>query len=74
MLIFLIMTLARVLLLHVRGPGLKSRDVEFIGLHQRLRHGENIRDESIQEIQGHGLADDHTEDLSLVFFWREGII
>ena len=62
--------LDRVLVLE-RLPDL---EVDLVAVHDILGHGEDVGDQAVEQIHGHGFADDDTEDFGALFFGREGVV
>lgn len=48
--------------------------VDFVAVHHVLCDSEDIRDESIEKVEGHAFAHDHAQDLGAVFFGWEGVV
>ena len=49
-------------------------EVDLVAGHDVLRHGEDVGDQAVEQIHGHGFADDDTEDFGALFFGREGVV
>jgi len=69
-------TRAAVRLLH-RGlvlERLPDFQVDLVAVHDVLRHGEDVGDQAVEQVHGHGFAYDDAEDLGAFFFRREGVV
>jgi hypothetical protein len=49
-------------------------EVDLVAVHDVLRHGEDVCDQAVEQVHGHGFADDHAQDLGAVFFGGEGVV
>ena len=52
----------------------QSLQVRRIRVHQRLRHGKDVGNQAVQQVERHGLAHHDAEDLGRLLGWREGIV
>ena len=53
---------------------LPDLEVDLVAVHDVLGHGEDVRDQAVEQIHRHGLADDNTQDFGAIFFGWEGIV
>lgn len=53
---------------------LPDLEVDLVAVDDVLGHGEDVGDQAIEQVQGHGLADDDAQDLGGIFFGREGVV
>ncbi len=68
-------SLAGVLLFKVAGCSwLEGCQVDGVRVHELLRHGTDVCDETVQKVEGHAFADDDAEDFSFFFFGGEGVV
>lgn len=63
-------TLGRVLVLE----WLPDFEVDLVAVHDVLGHGEDVRDQAVEQVHRHGFADDDAQDLGGVLFGREGVV
>ena len=67
--------LARMLLLKMACRArLERRQINRVGFDKLLGGGADICDETIEQIKGHGFADDDAQDFGFVTRGREGIV
>lgn len=53
---------------------LPDLEVDLVAVDNVLGHGEDVGDQAVEQVQGHGLADDNAQDLGGIFFGREGVV
>ena len=53
---------------------LERCQVNRIGIDELLRRGADVRDQSVQEVEGHAFSDDDAEDFCLLFCRGKGIV
>jgi hypothetical protein len=53
---------------------LPDLEVDLVAVHDVLGHGEDVRDQAVEQIHRHGLADDNTQDFGAIFFGWEGVV
>lgn len=74
MLLLMVHPLTHVVFLDIRGARLEGRQIDGVGVHEIFRHGYDIRDETVQQVNGHAFSNDDAEDLGLVFGRGERVI
>jgi len=53
---------------------LPDLEVDLVAVHDVLGHGEDVRDQTVEQVHRHGLADDDAQDFGSVFFGWEGVV
>jgi hypothetical protein len=48
--------------------------VDLVAVHHILRHGEDVGDQAVEQVHGHGFAHDDAQDFGAVFFGWEGVV
>jgi len=48
--------------------------VDFVAVHHVLRHGEDVGDQAVEQVHGHGFTHDNAQNFCAVFFGWEGVI
>ena len=69
-----IMSHTRVLFLDAGGAGLEGGEVHLVGTHERLGHRDDVRDQAVEEVEGHAFSDYDAEDLGFVFGGWEWVV
>ena len=64
----------RMLLLRAAVKRLPGLQVDGVGVHDVLGDGEDVGDEAIEEVKGHGFADDDAENFGGFFTWGKGVV
>jgi hypothetical protein len=49
-------------------------EVDFVAVHDVLRHGEDVGDQAVEQVHRHGFADDDAQNLGSFFFGGEGVV
>lgn len=66
MLVLMIDALALMLLLNASGSRLEGCQIHWVRVHELLGGGDDVGDETVEQIQRHALADDDAENLCLL--------
>ena len=53
---------------------LPDLEVDLVAVHDVLSHREDVGDQAVEQVHGHGLADDDAQDLGGVLFGRERVV